>query len=320
MAKLLNSMLQRRPPFCLASFLPNNSRLQIFRRKEKTLHTLIQGAGTYNSIGWIASRSLNLPLEFPLETTSNSLPLKEYTDGKLKFEMSMLEAFLPIFKKQVISFRAIKGVPAPQLPWAKETMSGDVKDQQSQQQRQRPHPATWELPFSGAMIAAVCCCLQLDVGICWICRWSGWTCVDLGGLTRPNNLVITRNRSREFGAMKSWKRLGVTGPKRSPLSTGGDFHPKRGGWSSESAPGVSNDHGVSETAGEKGWHRGINWIKIEVVEMVLVCISCWSTLGECLRKGQSVTSNQGRRGLWWHETFLLTTESRTWFSLFKVIF
>lgn len=53
-------------------------------------------------------------------------------------------------------------------------------------------------------------------------------------LSRPNNLVITRNRSRAFGAMKSWKSLGVTGPKRSPPSTGGrvgDFHPKRGGGS-----------------------------------------------------------------------------------------
>ena len=81
MAKLLNSMLQRRPPFCLASFLPNNSRLQIFRRKEKTLHTLIQGAGIYNSIGWIASRSLNLPLESPPKLPATVYPGKNVQMG-----------------------------------------------------------------------------------------------------------------------------------------------------------------------------------------------------------------------------------------------
>lgn len=64
-------------------------------------------------------------------------------------------------------------------------------------------------------------------------------------LSRPNNLVITRNRSRAFGAMKSWKSLGVTCPFREvPHQPGGGLETstRRGAvWSFRSRPWTAGE-------------------------------------------------------------------------------
>ena len=133
---------------------------------------------------------------------------------------------MPIFKKQVALVSGHQGGTCPQTAL-------DQGDDEWRCQGSTITAINGNGPKNGdpwrpwqveTMIAgSVCCCLlHLDVGICSeVDEVDGplWIFVSL---MRPNNLVITRNRSRAFGAMKSWKSLGVTCPFRGvPHQPGG---------------------------------------------------------------------------------------------------